>query len=65
MNNQRMLSTKETAERLNCAKSTLWRWLKKIPDFPPIVRLGIRKRGFYESDVVAYLERRKEKRNAA
>jgi excisionase family DNA binding protein len=59
-----MLSPKETAERLNCSKSTLWRWLKEIPEFPRKVRTGIRACGFYESDVDAYLERRTEKRGA-
>jgi predicted DNA-binding transcriptional regulator AlpA len=59
MNKERQLSTKETAERLKCAMSTLWRWMKEIPDFPPIVRAGPRKRFFYESDVAAYIERRK------
>jgi predicted DNA-binding transcriptional regulator AlpA len=61
MNKNRLLSTKETAERLGCAMSSLWRWLKEIPDFPPLVRTGIRKRGFYESDVDAYLLRRGQK----
>ena len=59
MNKDRLLSTKETAERLDCAMSTLWRWLKEIPDFPRMVRTGIRKRGFYESEVDAYLKRRR------
>ena len=62
MNSDRMLTVRETAEFLGCGKSTLWRWMKTIPDFPPIVRLGIRKRGFKVSDLLAYLERKSNRR---
>jgi predicted DNA-binding transcriptional regulator AlpA len=64
MNKERLLTVQETAERMNCGKSTLWRWLKEMPDFPDIVHSGIRARGFFESDVEAYLERRRQRKTA-
>lgn len=41
------------------AHSTLWRWQKTIPNFPPIIRIGGRK--FYRvADIEAFIASRAE-----
>ncbi len=60
----RVLSLKEAAAYLGLHEMGIWR-LRKAPDFPRVVHLGKRRRGLVASELAAWVESRKEPKEAA
>lgn len=56
MKPDRILRPKEVCARLGgCARTTLWRWEREIPNFPKKVRLSSKSVGFSERQVEEYI----------
>ncbi|MBU2804054.1 AlpA family phage regulatory protein [Acidithiobacillus ferridurans] len=55
----RVLRPRQAAELLGIGRTTLWRYAR-LPGFPCRIRLGDNAVGWLESDLLAWLESRKE-----
>ena len=50
----RMLTVRQVAAALGCAKSSVWRWVNELPGFPRPYKLGMRATRWKASEVEAY-----------
>lgn len=63
-NVQRVFSPKDAAKYLGCCVTSLYRYMKIIPNFPQGVKLTAGKVVFFKDDLDAYLDAAKRAANA-
>lgn len=52
-----LLDDEAVAKTLGIGKSTVWRWLNTVPDFPKPIRLGMRTTRWKRSLILDYIDR--------
>ncbi|MGY3857911.1 helix-turn-helix transcriptional regulator [Aeromonas intestinalis] len=55
-NKSLLLTDKELAAELNVSRPTLWRWRKKVPNFPQPIKIGPRAVRYRRTDIIAFIE---------
>ena len=51
-----LMTDKEVAAAMNVSRPTLWRWRKKVPNFPQPIKIGPRAVRYRRADIVAFVE---------
>jgi predicted DNA-binding transcriptional regulator AlpA len=55
-----MLTDKEVARELGCGTTSVWSWVKLIPNFPRPYKVGPKATRFMKDEVEAYRESRRQ-----